>query len=86
MRCGRRLQPFPNAAADNSALFDSINGLFESTAIIAGPRMVISLWAEEPRTREGTMKQELSTIQFDARQLTSQSVNWRRRVRSRGGL
>ncbi|KAH7924503.1 hypothetical protein BV22DRAFT_500593 [Leucogyrophana mollusca] len=46
------------------AALDGLNYLFGAFAIIAGPRVVISLRALEHKTREGASSTELSTIQF----------------------
>ncbi|KAH7920582.1 hypothetical protein BV22DRAFT_1039672 [Leucogyrophana mollusca] len=47
---------------------DALNALFGAFAIIAGPRMVISLRVQELKTREGTLQTLLSTMQFYPRE------------------
>ncbi|KAH7908076.1 hypothetical protein BJ138DRAFT_1116152 [Hygrophoropsis aurantiaca] len=54
-------------------LLDDVSNVFSALAVVAGPRMVISLRAQEYKTRgEGcglvTLESELSTIHFGARE------------------
>ncbi|KAH7920039.1 hypothetical protein BV22DRAFT_831534 [Leucogyrophana mollusca] len=64
----------PNSTAGGSAVFSGFVNVFNGLAVIAGPRMVISLRAQETKTREGTLCAEMSTIQFGARVPPYQSV------------
>ncbi|KAH7930138.1 hypothetical protein BV22DRAFT_76784 [Leucogyrophana mollusca] len=51
-------------------LFEALDAL----VIIAGPRMVINLRAEESEAIEGSYQTELSTINFDARDLETRMI------------
>ncbi|KAH7921943.1 hypothetical protein BV22DRAFT_1049268 [Leucogyrophana mollusca] len=64
----------PSSGAANSPLLNALSMIFTALAVIAGPRMVISLRAYELKTREGTFREELSTIQFGARDLPPQAA------------
>ncbi|KAH7917294.1 hypothetical protein BV22DRAFT_1135527 [Leucogyrophana mollusca] len=68
---GTNLTTTTGVDAGVSAL-EALNYIFGGFAIIAGPRMVISLRARELKTREGTLQTELSTIQFNVRGSPSQ--------------
>ncbi|KAH7903557.1 hypothetical protein BJ138DRAFT_1192402 [Hygrophoropsis aurantiaca] len=61
--------------SSSNILLDDVIGIFGALAIIAGPRMVISLRAQESRPRglEGTSMGELSSVQFGIRDLPTQS-------------
>ncbi|KAH7917839.1 hypothetical protein BV22DRAFT_1135075 [Leucogyrophana mollusca] len=61
-----------NSAGVGTSALDGLHSLFGAFAIIAGPRMVISLRAQELKTREGTLQTQLSTIRFHARGSSSQ--------------
>ncbi|KAH7928143.1 hypothetical protein BV22DRAFT_221794 [Leucogyrophana mollusca] len=67
-------EALPNSAAAQSVIFGGITNIFSALAILAGPRVVISLRAQEAKTREGTLQEELSTIQFGTRDPPSQSA------------
>ncbi|KAH7920581.1 hypothetical protein BV22DRAFT_791840 [Leucogyrophana mollusca] len=60
---GTSLTTTTSVDAGVSAL-EGLSYLFSAFAIIAGPRMVISLRTRELETREGTLPTQLSTIQF----------------------
>ncbi|KAH7909398.1 hypothetical protein BJ138DRAFT_1155385 [Hygrophoropsis aurantiaca] len=66
-------QGIPSSGAGYAAL-TGLTSLFSGFMAIAGPRMVISLRAQELKAREGTLPTELSTIQFDAQDLPSHSA------------
>ncbi|KAH7917904.1 hypothetical protein BV22DRAFT_924799 [Leucogyrophana mollusca] len=64
---GTSLPTISSVAAGVSAL-EGLSYLFGAFAIIAGPRMVISLREHELKTQEGTLQTQLSTIQFNVRE------------------
>ncbi|KAH7926108.1 hypothetical protein BV22DRAFT_385295 [Leucogyrophana mollusca] len=57
-------ETLPSFSATQSENLDIVSNVLFALIVIFGPRMVIRLRAEELRSREGTLHEELSTIQF----------------------
>ncbi|KAH7907904.1 hypothetical protein BJ138DRAFT_1103925 [Hygrophoropsis aurantiaca] len=76
---------FTTLGDDSGALVDNLLDVLNALVVVAGPRMVISLRAQESKTRgeEGTSNGELSTIRFDTRELPTKSES---AVENGGGL
>ncbi|KAH7926115.1 hypothetical protein BV22DRAFT_386758 [Leucogyrophana mollusca] len=57
-------ETLPTLSTTQSDTLDVVSNVLFAFIVIFGPRMVIRLRAEELRSREGTLQEELSTIRF----------------------